>query len=86
MSVVLVRQGRLPAEVLRGHEGFGLVALTVDVLEALEQRLVVEPLADEPDHAVVIGVKTGGRKRAMAKAAVWVIRPPDAYPPVNPLL
>ena len=81
MSVVIAREGRDPAEILVGHDGFGLVSLTVEDLASVEQVVVHDPQDDEPDHALVVGTKTQGRRREMAKASRWVIRPPEAYPP-----
>lgn len=75
MSVVIAIAGRDPMEVLEGHEGYGLVALTIEDLIEVGQVLVPDPLPEEPDHAVVVGRKTDGRMKTMAKASQWVINP-----------
>lgn len=84
MSVVVARPGRAAAGVLVGHEGFALVALSLGALEEAGQRLVPDPLDDEADHALVVGNKSLATKRRLAKAAVWVVRPLDAFPPQEP--
>lgn len=83
MSVVIARSGRDPSDILRGHDGFGVVALTGAELEAAGQRLQADPLPGEPDHALVIGRKSKGQRRQLASSAEWVVRPPDAYPPLT---
>ena len=77
MSVVIARADRDPQEVLQGHPGFGLVELGEVDLEALGQEIVSDPLPQEPDHALVVGDKPKGVQRNIAKAAHWVVRPPD---------
>ncbi len=83
MSVVIARSGRDPYDILRGHDGFGVVALTVAELEAAGQELRADPLPEEPDHALVVGNKSKGQRRRMASSATWVVRPPQAYPPTT---
>jgi hypothetical protein len=75
MSVVIAREGRDPSEVLAGHEGFGLVELTIEELEAAGQEVIRDPRPEEPDHALVIGAKTLATKRCLAKTCRWVVRP-----------
>lgn len=77
MSVVVARADRDPREVLVGHDGFGLVELSLEDLEGVGQQLAADPLPEEADHALVVGNKTDSRKRNMAKAARWVVPPPD---------
>ncbi len=61
---------------MRGHEGYGLVALTVEELEAAGQTLVPMPTDDDPFHAEVVGTKSKATKRELAKTARWVVPPP----------
>jgi hypothetical protein len=35
------------------------------------------PRADEPDHIVVIGTKTLGKRRRLARECLWVVPPPS---------
>jgi hypothetical protein len=76
MSVIVARDGRDPTSCLVGHDGFGLVALTIEDLTVCEQQLIARPLPDEPDHALVVGVKTEGKRRDLSKRAVWIVPPP----------
>lgn len=59
MSVVLAtdleQAGRSPAELLVGHDGYGLVAIGVDVLIELGLTVWPDPFPEEPAHAVVVG-------------------------------
>jgi hypothetical protein len=80
MSVVLAREGRTPASALAGHVNFGVVELDVALLEELGLTVRPDPVAREPDHAVVEGRKTDAVRKRMAKGAKWVVRPPEAYP------
>jgi hypothetical protein len=84
MSAVLVRSNRDPAEILTGHDGYAVVLLTAADLAAQGQQIVRDPLPDEPDHVLIVGDKTKIRKRALAEAGKWVIRPAAAYPPAAP--
>jgi hypothetical protein len=83
MSIVLrdelEKAGRDPAEVLIGHDGFALAAITAGFVREQQQRVTREPLPEEPAHGIVIGEKKKSSKK-MAKAAQWVI-PPDLAPP-----
>lgn len=76
MSVSVALPGRDPAELLVGHDGFALVELSIEDLEATGQTLVPAPTAEDPHHAEVIGSKTKSVKRILAKAARWVVPPP----------
>jgi hypothetical protein len=77
MSVVVARSDRDPRDILVGHDGYGLVAISVEAAEAADQRVVWSPTADEPDHGHVIGPKTPGRRKRLRDSAHWVIRPPE---------
>lgn len=77
MSVVVARPVRVPEEVLEGHDGFGLVSLTLEDLEACGQWLVPDPYPTrlDPDHAFVCGPKKRSNLRGMATRCRWVVRP-----------
>jgi hypothetical protein len=75
MSVSIAPPGRDPAELLVGHDGFALVELSIEDLQAAGQTLVPAPTAEDPHHAEVIGDKAKA-KRTLAKAARWVVPPP----------
>jgi hypothetical protein len=80
MSVVLAEvvaaAGRVPAQILLGHDGFALAAITAGLARGSGQGVVRDPPWDEPAHALVIGPKTKAVQRRLAKAAVWVVPPP----------
>jgi hypothetical protein len=82
MSVYLAKGitelGQTVDVVMEGHEGYALVAINVGVLRDLSQILVRAPTNNEPYHALVVGAKTQGVRRRMAKASRWVIEPPHS--------
>ncbi len=84
MSAVLADPSRDPSEVITGHEGYGLVELTAEVLHASGQQIVRDPQPDEPAHVLIVGKKTKARRRGLADASRWIIRPPAAHPPPDP--
>jgi hypothetical protein len=76
----LEEEGRDPLDALRQEPGFFLVSLTAaDAIEA-EQAVVRSPIDEEPAHGDVVGKKTRGRRRALARAAIW-IKAPDGLCP-----
>jgi hypothetical protein len=80
MSVYLAEGGtcggRTPDEVIARFPGYGLVALSVQVVRQLGLRIRRRPLPDEPMHAEVYGQKTTRVRKALAKVSTWLIRPP----------
>ncbi|MGH9088468.1 MAG: hypothetical protein ACRDYZ_10225 [Acidimicrobiales bacterium] len=76
MSVVVAENDRDPSEILVGHDGYAVVALTVGELEELGQGVVRDPQPVEPDHALVRGPKTKAVRREMARRARWIVGPP----------
>ena len=76
-SVSILQEGRNPLDLLEGHEGYGLVCLTVRDNRAAGLGIVRKPLRDDPDHAHIQGEKTRKVKRRLAEAAVWIRRPVD---------
>lgn len=77
MSVVIARGGRTPEDLLKGHEGYGLVSLSLETLTENGLELELDPLEDEPDHALVVGKKTDGCRKRLSKASNWEIKPPS---------
>ncbi len=84
MSVVpaelVLAAGRTAESVLAGHDAYALAGIPVALVAGLGLQLVPDPLPDEPAHALVVGHKTQGTRRKMAKAARWVVPPPDPGP------
>jgi len=81
MSIVLQdtlqADHREPASVLGGRAGYGLVAVTAAEVRHEDQRVLRSPLAEEPAHGDVWGIKTAGRRRRLAQRARWIIEPPN---------
>jgi hypothetical protein len=84
MSVVLgtevLRDGGKPSDLLAGHAGYSVAALTAVQVREKQQGIAREPTQTDPKHALVFGTKTKSIKRAFSKLATWVIPPP----PLNP--
>lgn len=79
MSVILdddlLNSGRRLAEALAGYDQFALAEITASIARGQGQRIMRDPRPDEPAHAKVAGKKTQSVRRAMARAAIWVIEP-----------
>lgn len=75
MSVVLASEAGPPESVLAGHPVFALAAITAGLARSLGQLIVRDPTPEEPAHAVVVGRKTDGIKRRIAREARWVVLP-----------
>ena len=76
-SVSILVEGSDPLDVLEGHEGFGLVSLTVQDIRDAGLGIVRHPTSDDPNHAHIQGEKNRHVKRRLAKAAVWIVLPAD---------
>lgn len=78
MSVDIWEQGREPDDLLVGHDGFGVVWVTVGDVRKLGLEVVRDRHPDNPYHALVRGKKTSGIKRRLAVAARWFRMPEPA--------
>ncbi len=79
MSVTIVEKGGEIDRAMAGHDGYGLVAISVQEMRDKGQKIVFKPTADEPAHGIVVGEKNKKRFcRKVAKAAKWVVPPPSA--------
>jgi hypothetical protein len=78
LADLVAADGREPDDVLlrAGTPDWFLVALTAGDARAESQGVVGAPTEQEPAHGNVVGHKTRGCKRALARAARWVIEPP----------
>ena len=76
MSIVLGEECAGPASVLAGHDSYALAAFTARLAREKGQKLVRDPLPDEPAHGLVVGTKTTSTRRAFAKHSRWVVEPP----------
>ncbi|HZO27835.1 MAG TPA: hypothetical protein VFH48_17800 [Chloroflexota bacterium] len=77
MSVILAAEAGQPERALEGHEGYALAVITAGLARSCGQQIVRDPTAEEPAHAVVIGLKTDSIKRRFAREARWAVLPPD---------
>lgn len=77
MSVFVARMTTVEV-VLSGHEGFGVVEFTAGFVRRppLGQVVFLAEVDEQPGHAKVAGRKTSGVRRAFARSARWVRRPP----------
>lgn len=81
MSVILgnelLASGRPLTAALADHHNFALAEITAGLVRSLQQVIMRAPRPEEPAHAKVVGTKTRPVRKAMARAAAWVIDPPD---------
>lgn len=75
IETMLQQHGLGVETVLRGFDGFGVVALTAGFVRVHGQGVVKKPLLDDPSHGEVVGKKTRSTQRAFARQAEWVVRP-----------
>lgn len=80
MSTILARTGRDPFPVLLGNEGWALAGVPVRLIRELGWVVQRRPISAEPDHVVVIGNKSPGKRRRVARECAWVIPPPSMRP------
>jgi len=74
--------GNLPESILEGHpEDVCLVAFETRVARENELAVCRDAKDDEPAHGLVVGKKTTGKQRALARAATWVKAPHNACVP-----
>ena len=75
MSAILATEAGDPTAALAGHEGFALAAVTAGVARQCGLMIVRDPLPEEPAHVLIVGHKTAGIMRRLARAAQWVVLP-----------
>ena len=77
MSVVLgndvLKASRSPEALLNDHAGYSLASVTAGLARSCEQIVYRAPVADEPAHAEVKGVKSKTVRKRFAKEAAWVV-------------
>jgi len=66
-----------PARTLEGHDGFGLIALTVEEIRSVGLDVEQRKLDENPAHAIIVGNKTQGRRKKLSlfASARWIKRP-----------
>ena len=64
-----------PEDTLAGHDGFGLVWLTVADVRAAGLGVIRNKIPGNPHHTLIQGKKTKGKQRQMARAGRWIKLP-----------
>jgi hypothetical protein len=81
MSVVLgddlLASGRQPENALAGNANHFLASILAGLARECRQLVCRRPTAAEPAHAEVVGKKTASVRNQFARAARWIIPPPD---------
>ena len=75
LATIVRETGRTDADVLAHFEGFALASLTAGQARECSQEVARDPRPEEPAHAYVLGKKTQGAKKCLARSAKWVISP-----------
>lgn len=75
IAPVMTELGLSSANAIDGHPGFALASITAGLARECSQKLVRDPLENEPAHGLVVGRKTQGTRRRLARASRWIIRP-----------
>lgn len=78
-SVYLGDEAGSPEAVMAGHQGFGLVAVSVGLVQECGLRVVRRPEPGFSYHAVLVGPKTNAIARRLARAADWIIHVGDIH-------
>ena len=78
-SVTILAEGIDPRELLEGHDGFGLVSLSVQDIRDAGLGIVRKPIVGgDQNHAHIQGKKKKKIERQLAGAAEWIVMPePD---------
>lgn len=64
-----------------GYPDHLLVAFRVDDLRGLGLRIASWPPTEDPGHVWIVGKKTAGRQKKLARMAEWVVTPDPANAP-----
>ena len=75
---VLRDEGLTERDVLRGYDGFVLVAIAARLVREQGQVIVKKPTDSDPAHAEVIGRKTRGTRRTFKRNALWIVAPSES--------
>ena len=73
VSLYIATECRLPSVALDGHEGFGLIMLTEELVRECQLQIVGKEQPGPPGHVLLVGAKTYSVKRKLAKGAKWVV-------------
>jgi hypothetical protein len=71
-----------PAEsLIDGYDGYALISITAGEVRQAQLAVCRDEHPDDPAHGLVVGKKTGGRQRALARACQWQVPPTNACDP-----
>ena len=76
--------GVTPDSLVDAFSDHALVVLFAGAARECKQEIVRQPLPSLPAHGLIVGKKTQGVQRALARASEWVVRPDDACDPPYP--
>ena len=76
IAMVMTEFGLSSADALDGHPGYALASITAGTARECNQKVVRDPLEQEPAHGLVVGQKTQGTRRRIARASRWIVTPP----------
>lgn len=82
-SVDLWEPDRRPDDVLKGHDGYGVVSISIGEIRRIGKTkghplgVIRVPQHNNRHHAHIQGRKTGSIRSALANAARWEIRPAE---------
>ena len=62
-------------KVLTGHAGHAIFSFTAGAARQEGQRLVADPLLDDPSHALVVGPKGRKMRKRLVQLTKWVVCP-----------
>lgn len=75
LAEAMAQAGLSTSEAVEGFPGYSLASITAGLARQCDQRVVRDPLPDDPAHALVDGTKTKSVRRRFASEAEWVIEP-----------
>lgn len=75
LADVLTTHGISVTQVLAGHDGYALTAITAGLARTNGPGIIRTPRENDPAHAEVFGKKSKSVRKKLADGAVWVILP-----------
>jgi len=72
-SFYIATECKKPEIALAGHEGYGLIMVTNDLVAECNLKIERREMPGPPGHVVLIGPKTKGVRRKLAKKCVWIV-------------
>lgn len=73
ISAFIALKCQTPATALDGHEGFGLIMVTEELVTNCNLQIVEKEVPGPPGHVLLVGRKTYSVRKKLAREAAWVI-------------